>query len=197
MAENAAIEAPGILKELTQQMQIFAEHYAVGGVPLKAAILAGYAHSGATGYAYRLLDDPRIQAAVEYYKEVHACTSLYTPEKIKMQWSEMASFNILECCNDDYSLKNLNELTAEQKQHLGKALTGLKITVKNGKQYIEPKMARETALQELGKIHRLYADDKQAGQGLNLTINVGQQVVIDEALSENIGHIIMKDEEMA
>jgi hypothetical protein len=198
VANSAVIEPPSVLKELSANSVKFCEYYALNNNALQSCILAGFASSSARTYAYdTLLKNPKVLEAVEYFRAVNASNSTYTPAKIVAQWSEMASFNILDCCDENYILKPLSQLDEEQKRRLGIALTGLKITVKNGRQYVEPKMARETALQELGKIHRLYADDKQQGQGLNLTINVGQQVVVEQELSENIGHLVMKDEELA
>lgn len=195
-AEKSVVLVPDSLSNLTVQAQRFSEYYASSGVPHRAAILAGYSATSALAHSYRLLDDPRIQDAVAYYREVHASTSLYTPEKITQQWSNMASFDILECCNDDYSLKNISELTPDQRKALGVALVGLKIVERNGKRYVEAKLARETALQELGRINRMYADDKTQAQGLTLIVNLTQQITTSDAAQEeeNIGYLRITSE---
>ena len=69
---------------------------------------------------------------------------------------------------------------------------GLEVIDKGGKRFVKPRFDRATALIELGKIKRLYADDKQAGQGMNLTINVGQSMVSEDNTVENIGHLSMQ-----
>lgn len=190
-AENGVVLIPNDIKTMPAQMLKFAEHYATSHNALQAAVLAGYKRESALAHSHALIDNPRIAEAVEYYRAVNESTSLYTPEKIKAQWAEMASFNVLDCCDADYALKPLDQLTPEQKHKLGIALVGLKIVERNGKRFVEPKFARETALQELGKINRMYADDKTQAQGLTLTVNLAQQInTSDEAQEEeNIGHL--------
>lgn len=185
-----------VLRGLSQRTLKFCQYYASKPVALEAARLAGFSLVSSPTYAYTLLRDDRVQEAIAYYREVNASSTIYTPEKIKAQWAEMASFDLLDCCNDDYSLKNLNELSAEQRKRLGTALVGLEVVEKNGKRFIKPKMAREQALIELGKLNRMYADDTKQGQGFELTINVGQQVSLgtqgDTDELDDIGFLTMR-----
>lgn len=178
--KSVAQEGEGVevLKGLSVRAIKFCELYAVEPIALKAGRLAGFAVDISPNYPYQLLDDIRIKQAIEYFKAVNASSTIYTPEKIKAQWAMMADFDILDCCKADYSLKNLDELTPDQRKRLGRVLVGLDVVEKNGKRYVKPKMAREQALIELGKLNRMYADDTKQGQGFELTINVGQQVSI-------------------
>jgi hypothetical protein len=160
---------------------------------LKSARLAGFNVSNSPNYPYQLLARNDVQEGIQYYRHVYDSPAFYTQEKIIHQWSAMADFDILTCCNDDYSLKNLSELTPEQRKSLGIALQGLEVTERNGKRFIKPKLARAEALEQLGKIKRLYADEKQQGQGLALNISIGQQVTTQgatEAHTESsVGHL--------
>lgn len=176
-----------ILKSLTPAMQKFSEHYAVSGNIRRSSIMAGCYPD----YGHQLLKREDVQLAVAYWQEVYAERSMFTPEKLVRQWALTASVDLTEYVNDDYTMKLMSELTEEQRQHLGAALVGLEVTEKAGKRYVKPRFAKVEALENLGKLMRLYGDEKgQGGEGLTLNINLGQQVNVgqfQEGSEEDLG----------
>ena len=194
-------ELPDVLKALSGRQREFCKNYVIhNGNARKAARLAGYAtecvESGNKGaIPYMLLGRPKVQQGIAYYREVFQTASHYTPEKLVHQWAQMASFDLLACVNDDYSLKDLRSLTASERQQLSMALVGLEVTEKKGKLYVKPQLARIEALKELGKLLGAYKDEGESKEGLTLTINVGQQAVVGHMGTE-IGHLrIVTDDE--
>jgi len=172
-----------VLKRLTPTAQKFAEHYAINGNIRRSSILAGCYPD----YGHQLLKREDVQQAVEYWRAVYAERSMYTPEKLVRQWTLMASVDLLDYVDDDYALKPLDKLTQEQRAHLGTALVGLEITEKAGKRYAKPRFAKVEALENLGKLMRLYADDRLPGEGLTLNIVLSQV---------NVGHSAGSEEDL-
>lgn len=173
------------LKDLTPAARKFSELYALNNNISKSSILAG-CHAD---YGHSLLRLPAVQQAVAYFRAVHLDKALYTETKLMRQWAQMASIDLTEYIDDDYALKPLSQLTDEQRQHLGMALVGLEVTEKAGKRFVKPKLAKVEALENLGKLLHLYAEDKSQGEGLTLNITLGQQVNVgqSEGSSEDVG----------
>ena len=169
-ATSVPEEIAGVLAQVTPQMQKFAEFYALHDNALKAWVLAGYTPN--TGAPYRLRDDPRIQTLVTYYRAVYAEASLYTPAKIVRQWASMASFDLTALLNDDWSIKSLNDLPEAVRHHLALALVGIDVTEKPNTRTIKPRFAKTEALEHLGRLLKLYEQDKQSGEGLTIQITV-------------------------
>ena len=179
-----------ILKGLTPSQRKFSELYAVNHNISKSSILAGCCDD----YGHSILKFPRVQAAVRYYEQVYLDKCLYNETKLMRQWSAMASVDLTEYVDDAYNLKPLSQLTDAQKEHLGLALVGLEVSEKAGKRHVKAKYAKVEALQELGKLMHLYADEKSTGEGLTLNINLGQQVNVgqSEGSSEDLGPFRVK-----
>lgn len=184
-------EVPLALHTLSERQQKFCQFFALYGNGAKAALLAGYAPASGPSGPTRWLKNPAIQAGIAYFKEVYGTHTLYTGEKVLQQWATMASFDILDCCEDDYSLKPLHALTADQRTRLGTALVGLEVLEKGGKRFVKPQLAKAEALKELGKLLRLYGDTEDHGQGLHLNITVGHHVhaPTGEASTRTVGHL--------
>ncbi len=171
-----------VLQGLTPKSVAFCRLYAVHQNAEKAARLAAY-HPR---YGHQLLQDPRIQDAIAYYAAVYASETTYTSDKILHQWSQMASVDIGAVVDDDWSLKPPSQLTADQRA----ALVGVEVVEKNGKRYAKATFAKAQALEHLGRINKLYADDKAKGEGLSLNITLGQAVhVHGQTVSQSLGHL--------
>ncbi len=158
-----------VLKELTPAGLKFAELFAVNNNVSKSSVLAG-CHPD---YGHRLLKLPAVQHAVAYFRAVHVEKALYTESKLLRQWALMASVDLTEYVDDNYVLKPLSILTADQRMQLGSALVGLEVMEKNGKRVVKAKFAKVEALENLGKLLHLYAEDKAQGEGLTLNITLG------------------------
>ena len=172
-----------VLKGLTPGQRKFSEFYAVYDNKQKSALLAGYGED----YGHYALGLPSVQRAVEYFREIHREKTLYSQEKLLRQWSAMASIDLTDYVTDDYELKPLNELTADQREHLGLALVGLEVTEKRGRKQVKPKYAKVEALESLSKIMKLYGEkNQQTGEGLTLHINLGQHVNVEQHPEETV-----------
>jgi len=148
----------------------------------KSARLAGYNPL----YGHQLMKDPRVHAGIDYYRVLFASQSTTTPEKILYRWSLMANVNIAEMVNEDWSLKKPSDLTEAQQL----ALTGIEVVEKGGKRYGKPTFAIAQAQEHLGRLHKLYQEEKSKGEGLSLHISLGQQVNIStETQTQHIGHV--------
>jgi hypothetical protein len=163
--------AVAVLAGLTPGQKKFAEQYAFNGKQRTSSILAGYFPD----YGHQLLKRADIQLAVEYFRAIYAEKTLYTPEKLIRQWSQMASIDLTEYVRDDYSLKPLSELSEEQRKSLGAALVGLDLIRSVGKPRAKAKLAKLEAMENLGKLMHLYTEDKRHGEGLTLNIMLGSQ----------------------
>ena len=172
----------------------FAELYAANGNALKSCKLAGFSPISAPDYAYQLCKDERVVSLIAYYRAVYADTAAYTGAKLVRQWARQASYSPADLLNDDWSVKLLSELTAEQREHLRDAIVGFEVIEKSGSRTIKPRFARVEAQEHLGRLMRLYADDKGSGEGLTLNIHVGQQAV-DNSEESNRLHIRLQDGE--
>jgi hypothetical protein len=168
----AGEHAAAIFATMTPGQKQFAEHYAFNGKIRTSSILAGFFPD----YGHQLLKRKDVQLAIEYWRAVYAEKSLYTPEKLIRQWSQMASIDLTEYVNDDYSLKPLSELSEEQRKSLGAALVGLEVTRRAGKPSAKAKLAKIEALENLGKLLHLYGEEQRQGEGLTLNITLGQQL---------------------
>lgn len=184
--ENVDVPSEDWLTKMSQRMRRFAEYYATTGNILRSTTLAGYSPKD-TGHGHALLKREDVQRAVEYYREVYAEKSLYTAEKLVRQWALMASIDLTEYLNDDFTLKTMDQLTEQQREHLSQALVGIE-TVKSGRGSIGARMrfAKVEALENLGRLMKLYDADKSAGEGLILNINVGQERAV-EATAVDVG----------
>lgn len=184
-------EVPLALHTLSERQQKFCQFYALYSNGAKAALLAGYSPGSETSLPPGLLRKPAIQAGIAYFKEVYGTHTMYTGEKVLHQWATMASFDILDCCEDDYSLKPLHALTEDQRARLGTALVGLEVIEKGGKRFVKPQLAKAEALKELGKLLRLYGETDGQGQGLHLNITMGHHVhaPAGEASAKTVGHL--------
>jgi hypothetical protein len=181
------------LARLTPKMQKFAEYYAVNQNILRSTILAGYSAKN-TGYGHALLKNPDVQHAVAYYQMIHTEKSLYTPDKLVRQWALMASIDLTELMNADYTLRPLDELTEEQRAHLAVALVGFDAPAGGRRQGARARFAKVEALENLGKLMKLYDKDKTDGEGLILNINVGQHMTV-EATEADLGPFTLRFEE--
>jgi len=145
---------------------------------------------------YILQHDARVQAAVAYYREVFATTSHYTAEKLVKQWADMASLNVTEFLQDDWTLKPLHELTEDQRTRLGIALIGLQVTERRGKVTATAQLGRVEALKELAKLLRVYtADHEPDASGMHVNITIGQSATIDEQEGTTIGHLTIRTQQ--
>ncbi len=192
--EVAGTNVPESLENLTVKQRKFAELYAVNGNASKSAILAGYQTAG-NGHdiGYALVNNVRVIPAIEYYRELFADSTAYTPEKIVKEWAELASVDVSEFVTDDWDIKPKDQLTAAQRQ----ALVGLEIVEKKDGRTVKFKFAKVEAKKELGKLLGMYQESSNGSTGLDITINLGNQVNVsvsgDESLTETeIGHLTIK-----
>ena len=174
--EVADIEA--LKKAVSPNVHKFAELYAANGNGLQSLRLAGFSVTNTSNYGGRLLADARVAALVEHYRAVHADTAAYTGAKLVRQWARQASYSPADLLNDDWSVKLLSDLTDDQREHLRDALVGFEVVEKSGSRTVKPRFARVEAQEHLGRLMRLYADDKGTGEGLTLNILLGQQATV-------------------
>lgn len=167
-------------KSVSPNVDKFCEIYAANGNAFRSLLLAGFAETSASGYQARLLADLRVKALISYYRALHADTAAYTGAKLVRQWARQASYSPVDLLHDDWSVKLLSELDAGQREHLRDALVGFEVVEKLGSRTIKPKFARIEAQEHLGRLMKLYADDKGSGEGLTLNIYVGGQKAIRE-----------------
>jgi hypothetical protein len=67
---------------------------------------------------------------------------------------------------------------------------GIEIVQKGGVKYGKPTFAKAQALEHLGRLNKLYQEEKSKGEGLNLHISLGQQVNIStDTQTQSIGHL--------
>ena len=171
-----------ILHGLTPKMIAFSRFMALHQNHEKSARLAGLWPA----YGHKLAKDPRIQHAIAYYAAVYAEATTYTPDKILHQWSQMASVNLAEMVEEDWSLKAPSQLTPDQQV----ALTGVEVVEKGGKRYAKATVAKAQALEHLGRLHKMYEQEKSKGEGLSLHISLGQSVSVDGvAQTQHVGHL--------
>lgn len=172
------IDIEMLKKSVSPNVAKFCEVYAANGNAVQSLLIAGFAPSSAYGYQARLLSDSRVKALIEYYRAVHADTAAYTGTKLVRQWARQASYSPADLLNDDWTVKMLSDLTEDQREHLRDALVGFEVIEKSGSRTIKPRFARVEAQENLGRLMRLYADDKGSGEGLTLNIHVGQQTTV-------------------
>jgi hypothetical protein len=167
---------------LTPKAVDFSRYYALSHNAEGSARLAGYRPT----YGHQLLGDVRVQEVVAYYRELFASQTTYTPEKILHQWAQMASVDVTTLCDDEWTMKPPSQLTEDQRQ----ALTGFEVIEKHNRRYIKPTFAKAQALEHLGRLHKMYQEDKSKGEGLSLHITLGQSVSVDGvAQTQSLGHI--------
>ena len=174
------IDIETLKKSVSPNVHKFAELYAANGKGLESLRLAGFSVPTTSNYASRLLVDSRVAALVEHYRAMHADSAGYTGAKLVRQWSRQASYSPADLLNGDWSVKMISELTDDQREHLRDALVGFEVVEKAGSRTIKPKFARIEAQEHLGRLMRLYADDKGSGEGLTLNIHVGHQMVVGD-----------------
>jgi len=97
-----------------------------------------------------------------------------------------ASVNLAEMVEEDWSLKAPSQLTPDQQV----ALTGVEVVEKGGKRYAKATVAKAQALEHLGRLHKMYEQEKSKGEGLSLQITLGQSVSVDGvAQTQHVGHL--------
>lgn len=193
-SENSENTEKAVLAGLSAGSLRFSEYYAVTNNAARSSILAGFHRD----YGTQLLRDDRIQSAIQHYREVLAESTLYTPAKLTAQWARQASFKPSQLLNDDWSVKNLNELPNEVKAHFDEALINFEVIEKSGSRTIKPKFAKIEAQEHLGRIMRLYESDKEKAQGIVLNITLGGTESADnpgEQLKDVIGNINITQDE--
>lgn len=185
-------ELPDVLAACTTKQRRFAEFYALHNNGAKSARLAGYAVASSGGTVVNgLMHNEKVIEAIAYYRELHADASTMSPEKILVAWARMATVDVSEFVTDDWELRPKSQLTKEQRA----SLVGLEVIEKKEGRTIKPKFARVEALKELGKLLQMYKTDSTDGKsGLDLTINLGTQVIINkdgegEEMAQEIGHL--------
>lgn len=182
---------PDVLQRLNNRHRDFVRYLALYDNPMKSYKLAGFPTPEGNGaYAYALAAQPHIQAGMEYWKEVFSSAAHTLPDKILVNMSYMANIDVTSYYNNQWQLKEIDELTEEQRQ----ALTGVEVIEKSRTRTIKLKFAKLEANKELANIHRMYDDDKSKREGLNLTIQLGQQVNVNTTddkpqVSDNMGLI--------
>mgnify|MGYP001559016095 FL=1 len=188
--QKQEVMGENVLIGLTPAVRKFSELYAINHNISKSSTLAG-CHPD---YGFQLVKRPSVQAAIAYYQEIYRDTCLYNETKLMRQWSAMASIDLTEYVDDDYTLKPLSQLTESQRVHLGMALVGLEVTVRHGQRFVKPRYAKVEALENLGKLMHLYTEDKGSAEGLTLNINLGQQVNVGQAegSSDDLGPFSVK-----
>ena len=174
------VDVEALKKSVSPNVAKFCEVYAANGNAVQSLLIAGFAPSSATGYQSRLLSDSRVVALIEYYRAIYADTAAYTGAKLVRQWARQASYSPADLLHDNWSVKLLSEMNDDQRDHLRDALVGFEVVEKSGSRTIKPKFARVEAQEHLGRLMRLYADDKGTGEGLTLNILVGQQTVVGD-----------------
>ena len=176
-----------IMRSVRPNVVRFCELYAANGNQVKSALLAGFV----SGYGAQLWTDPRVRALVAYYREVYAEQAGLTRDALVKLWARQASFSPAVLLQDDWSLKRLDELTSDQREHLHDALLGIEVVEKQGQRTVKPRFNRQLAQEHLGKLFGMYGDDKESEKrdGLTLNINVGQQITVGEGEVEEIGHL--------
>ena len=190
----SASTVPECLENLTPKQKKFAELYALNGNASKSVLLAGYEASGTEHViGNALVHNPRVMPAIAYYRALYEDASTYTPKKIIKEWAEMASVDVSEFVTDDWDLRPKGQLTKAQRR----ALVGLEVIEKKDGRTVKPKFAKVEALKELGKLLHMYAEDTAGNKGLDITINLGNQVNVSLATSSvasdtDIGHLTIK-----
>lgn len=177
LPSHTSQDLPDVLSGLTDKRRKFAEQYALYHQQTKACRLAGISED----YGYHLFHDPAVRAAIAYYEHLYAEQAATSPEKVLWQWSQMANIDITDFLTDDYDLKPMSQLTAEQRKLLGSAMVGIKVTSNPYGRNVEAKFAKVEALEALSKLFGLYAKDETRGEGLTLHINMGQSTTLQPA----------------
>lgn len=170
--ENESI--PDCIKSLRPREQKFAESLALfGGNVLKSARQAGYyVHTYGSSSLYELAKSPKIQVAVAYYRDIFESNQLTSPAKVTAQLATMANADISSVYDENWNTRLKSDLPPEVLQ----ALVGVEVRETRGQRRVTLKFAKEFALEQLAKIHRLYGDTNVDRSGMNLTINMGQMV---------------------
>ena len=190
MGEETALAAPGepeVLKGLSGALVDFCSHYAVSSNAESSARLAGFVGP----YGHTLVRNERLQHVIEHFRAVYADASTYNPQKLVRQWAQQASFQPSKLLANDWQVKDLSELTDEERQHFDEALLGFEVIEKSGSRTIKPKFNKQLAQEHLGKLLRLYAEDKEkGGADYSLTVNVNTQInqEVSDPMQE-LGHI--------
>ena len=176
-------EEASFLNSITPQVRQFCQFYAINKSVVQCSALSGLTQEYISG---RLLKRTDVQKAILYYETIYLNKYIYDREKLLRQWSAMASINLLEYMDDNYKLKPLSDLTAEQKEHLGMAIIGTDGGKGKGR---KPKFAKVEAMINLGKLLHLYDNEKGGADGLTLNIHLGQQMNMPsgEDATEDLG----------
>jgi hypothetical protein len=183
--EDTTIEE--IIKTVRPNVHQFARLFALGGNQTKASVLAGFVGH----YGGKLMHDPRVQALVAHYRAVYAEQAGMTQERLVQLWANQAGFSPAVLLRDDWTLRQLDELTHDQREQLRDALLGIEVVEKQGSRTIKPKFDRQKAQEQLGKLFGMYeGESKGQGEGLTLNINVGQQLTVGGASEDTeVGHL--------
>lgn len=190
--ENKEVVVIEALERLTPKQKKFAELFAVSDNASKSARLAGYSTESSDG-GYQLAHNPRVLDAVAYYRELFADATQYTPEKIIKEWAQLASVDVSAFVTDDWELRPKGQLTEAQRR----ALVGLEVIDKKDGRTVKPKFAKVEALREIGRLLGMYADEQAGSKGLDITINLGNQVNVSVDTSSvstdtEVGHLTIR-----
>lgn len=189
---------PDVLHTLTDRQLQYAQYYALYRSKYKAAQLAQYKvdRNSHSIISQHLDHVPGMAEAIAYYQAVLGTHRFYTAEKIIQDWADKASFKITQLLNDDWTVKNINELEPDVAEHLSKALVGIEVVhKKDSRPTIKPQFAIVQALQELGKIRGVYKDAEHGKEGMVLNVILGQSVTTGEGAAgqvETLGHLNLR-----
>lgn len=181
---------PEVLRGLNAKQSKFCQFVALYDNILKAGKLAGYAvdnHSHSV--LYQMVGQDRFVLAIDYWKTVYSAHASSSPEQILRKLSVLANVKVHEFYDNQWNALPKDKLPDE----LLECITGVKVVETKGSKRVELQFSQQFALEQLAKIHRLYGDNAERGQGMSLNITLGSQVHNSagnqDANASAIGHL--------
>ena len=105
-------------RPLTAQVKRFVQEYLFDLNATKAALRAGYSPKSARQYGNKLLDDPRVQAAILAGQEARSRRVGVDQGYVLQRLLEIDQMDVLDIMNEDMSLRPVNEWPAVWRQYL-------------------------------------------------------------------------------
>lgn len=105
-------------RPLTAQVKRFVQEYLLDLNGTKAALRAGYSPKSARQYANKLLDDPRVQAAIQAGQEARSRRIGVDQGYVLQRLLEIDQMDVLDIMTEDMSLRPVSEWPAVWRQYL-------------------------------------------------------------------------------
>ena len=170
---------PDYIKRLAPKQEAFCKYMAQGNSIVQSGILAGYSvTAGGLTVAYEMKERPEIQAGIAYYKSLYASHSSTSPEKIIAQLATMAQADVTQTVDNQWDTLPKDQIPVEILQ----AVTGIEVRETRGVKRVILKFNKEFALDQLIKIHGMTKEDHAGKDGLSLTIQLGQQITVEQSV---------------